>query len=128
MDKEKTIVQEATGFYEGTILAGIFPGFEPKLVVCNVGLAGKSGTLAKLPCQGVFESCPVFACYTLSFALELRENGGKRTQCSRNEPAGHVSLFGHGHLLACSHKSVQPDSPWDVLGGLRQHSVSIGFC
>ena len=56
--------------------------------------------------------CPVFACCTLAFALQLRENNGiNLTQGSRKVTGGHESACAHGRLLRVDRISGRLRSP-----------------
>jgi len=60
------------------------------------------------------EPCPVFACYTLAFALKLRKkHGGTRKNCqgSRKVPVTHDSVCRQGCLLQVAGTSCRFRSP-----------------
>ena len=68
--------------------------------------------------------CPVFACYTLAFTLQL----GKSTEKSlgvRKVPVGHDPMCQHGRFVG-SQDIVDPEL--SALGDPVQHSVKVDVC
>jgi len=56
--------------------------------------------------------CPIFACYTPVFALQLRKEARKNlSQGSRKVSVGHDSMYRHGCLLRVARTICQSWSP-----------------
>ena len=87
--------------YGGTLLwLEGFLGFEHRMVMFKVNdrlIAEKFSRFTWLECG----PCPVFACYTLAFALQLGEGARKKknlSQGGRKVPVGHDSVCRSGRL------------------------------
>jgi len=98
-----------------------FLGFEPKMVMFHVNLwliAVKFNPLTQDEC-GLF---PLFACYILAFATQMRMKARKKPQPgSRKVPVGHDSMCQQHSLLqvaSSSYRSLSPSftEPGSTLG------------
>jgi len=85
---------------------------------------------SRLPCEEC-EPFPVFAYYTLAFALQLKEKARENlSQGSRKVPGGHDSMCRHGRLLGvartcCRSRSTCFRGPGSTLGQPRSLSSCV---
>lgn len=85
-------------------------------------LPGEGGGFRVVP-----QLCVLYPVLSRTTEEKLREK--YLIQCSQNVSAEHDSLCRNDRLFS-SRKgiTVDPVSPWDILGNMHQHLVSIGIC